>query len=119
MNPLEGKASMKNLLKMEPKPDTFESCDEEKPQKYIFERKGHATTDLSSRSLKALKIERLLNLQNKPNNAPIQLLEVGCGSGGISDYFATHPSLQCEVHAVDVNDNRKVSSPSGRIVDTT
>lgn len=74
------------------------------------ERKAHVVVDMPSRKLKAFKIERLLNLQNKPNSAPLQMLEVGCGSGGISDYFATHPSLKCEVHAVDVNDNRKISA---------
>jgi SAM-dependent methyltransferase len=36
------------------------------------------------------------------------MLEIGTGSGGISHYFATHPDLEIEVHAVDVVDNRLV-----------
>jgi len=101
---------MRNSSKSKSRPNNeygFQSNQEIKPD---IERKAHVVIDMPSRKLKALKIERLLKLQNKPNNAPLQILEVGCGSGGISDYFATHPSLQCEVHAVDVNDNRKVSS---------
>jgi SAM-dependent methyltransferase len=69
-------------------------------------RKPHAVLDLPSRQLKALKIERILDLE--PRSGPIALLEIGCGSGGISHYFATHESLRCEVHAVDVADNRLV-----------
>ncbi|HOB02274.1 MAG TPA: class I SAM-dependent methyltransferase [Casimicrobium huifangae] len=69
-------------------------------------RQAHAVTDLPSRQHKALKIERLLGLQ--PGNAPLELLEIGCGSGGISHYFATHPTLPCRVTAVDVHDNRQV-----------
>ena len=57
-------------------------------------------------SLKALKIERLLGLDQ--GTAPICMLEVGCGSGGISHYFGTHPSVRFEVHAVDVTDSRLV-----------
>ena len=71
-----------------------------------FERQPHAVTDLASRRFKALKIERLLGLQQLPQ--PIRLLEIGCGSGGIAHYFATHSSLQCSVTAVDVHDNRQV-----------
>lgn len=71
-----------------------------------FERQPHAVTDLASRRFKALKIERLLGLQQL--SQPIRLLEIGCGSGGIAHYFATHPSLQCSVTAVDVHDNRQV-----------
>ena len=69
-------------------------------------RQPHAVTDLASRRLKALKIERLLGLQHFPQ--PTRLLEIGCGSGGIAHYFATHPNLQCEVTAVDLHDNRQV-----------
>ncbi len=69
-------------------------------------RLAHAVTNLASRHPKALKIERLLGLT--PAHGPIELLEIGCGSGGIAHYFATHPSLQCQVHAVDVHDNRQV-----------
>ena len=70
------------------------------------QRQPHAITDLASRRLKALKIERLLGLDPLPG--PIRLLEIGTGSGGIAHYFATHPTLQCSVSAVDVRDNRQV-----------
>jgi ubiquinone/menaquinone biosynthesis C-methylase UbiE len=56
--------------------------------------------------LKALKIERLLRLdQLEPG---FRMLEIGCGSGGISHYFATHPQIRCSVDAVDLVDNRGV-----------
>lgn len=71
-----------------------------------MERQPHATTELASRRLKALRIERLLGLQ--PVTGPLRLLEIGCGSGGISHYFATHPTLNGQVVAVDVHDNRRV-----------
>ena len=71
-----------------------------------FVRQPHVVTDLASRRFKALKIERLLGLRQLPQ--PIRLLEIGCGSGGIAHYFATHPSLLCTVTAVDVHDNRQV-----------
>jgi ubiquinone/menaquinone biosynthesis C-methylase UbiE len=71
-----------------------------------FERQPHVAIDLASRRLKALKIERLLGLQRFPQ--PIRVLEIGCGSGGIAHYFATHSSLQCSVTAVDVHDNRQI-----------
>src|ERR1700712_877569 len=70
-------------------------------------RKPHATLDLESRHAKGLKIERLLNLKDRLRR--IRLLEIGAGSGGISHYFATHPSLNIEVDAVDVVDNRVVA----------
>ncbi len=69
-------------------------------------RQAHAVLDMPSRRLKALKIERLLGLDQ--STAPICMLEVGCGSGGISHYFGTHPSARFEVHAVDVTDSRLV-----------
>lgn len=70
------------------------------------ERKAHAATDAASRRPKALKIERLLGLRG--DRGPIRLLEIGCGSGFIAHYFATHPTLPCTVSAVDVHDNRQV-----------
>lgn len=73
------------------------------------ERKAHAVTDLTSRIPKAKKIELLLDLQKVNLNRPIRLLEIGCGSGGIANYFATAPHLQCQVTAVDVLDNRQVT----------
>lgn len=54
-----------------------------------------------------MKIERLLDLANRPQ--PISMLEVGTGSGGIAHYFGTHPQLRCEVDAVDVHDSRLVT----------
>jgi SAM-dependent methyltransferase len=71
-----------------------------------FERKPHAVLDIASRRAKGLKIERLLNLGNRADH--IRMLEIGTGSGGISYYFAKHPSLDVEVDAVDVVDNRKI-----------
>lgn len=53
-----------------------------------------------------MKIERLLDLTSRPQ--PMRMLEIGTGSGGIAHYFATHPTLRCEVTAVDVVDNRVV-----------
>lgn len=70
------------------------------------DRQPHAVLDLPSRRWKGLKIERLLDLEKRPR--PIRMLEIGTGSGGIAHYFATHPRLECEVHAVDVVDNRQV-----------
>lgn len=69
-------------------------------------RQPHAVLDLASRRLKGLKIERLLGLPHL--SRPIRLLEVGTGSGGIAHYFGTHPTLQCEVDAVDVHDSRLI-----------
>lgn len=69
-------------------------------------RQPHAALDLASRHAKALKIERLLGMSAM--SQPLRLLEIGTGSGGIAHYFATHPQLRCEVHAVDVVDNRQV-----------
>lgn len=71
-----------------------------------LQRQPHAVLDLPSRDRKALKIERLLGLASRPQ--PIHMLEVGTGSGGIAHYFATHPSLRCEVTAVDVIDSRLI-----------
>lgn len=69
-------------------------------------RQPHAYLNLPSRRLKALKIEQLLGLENRKQ--PIQLLEVGTGSGGIAHYFGTHALLRCDVDAVDVHDSRAV-----------
>jgi len=69
-------------------------------------RQPHASLDLLSRTKKAKKIERLLDL--KPLGRPIRILEIGAGSCAIAHYFATHPELNCEVVAVDVEDQRVV-----------
>ncbi|MBI5938600.1 MAG: methyltransferase domain-containing protein [Betaproteobacteria bacterium] len=66
----------------------------------------HAVLDLPSRFGKALKIERLLGLSTR--HQPLRLLEIGTGSGGIAHYFATHHSLNCDVTAVDVIDQRQI-----------
>lgn len=70
-------------------------------------RRPHAVLDMPSRQRKAEKIECLLHLE--PRNRPYRLLEVGCGSGGISHFFATRSRLRFEVHAIDVHDNRQVT----------
>jgi len=71
------------------------------------ERHGHVVSDLASRRQKGLKIERLLGLG--PSARRRRLLEIGCGSGGISHYFATNAELDIEVDAVDVTDSRGVT----------
>lgn len=71
------------------------------------ERKPHAVLNLATRRHKALKIERLLGLV--PDGRTLRMLEIGTGSGGIAHYFATHPTLRCEVEAVDVHDSRRVT----------
>ena len=71
------------------------------------EREPHADLDIHSRRAKAIKIERLLNLESAPR--PIRLLEIGTGSGVIAHHFATHPGLGCEVSAVDLIDQRVLS----------
>jgi len=70
-------------------------------------RQPHAVLDLASRKLKAIKIERLLNLTAL--RRPMRMLEVGTGSGGIAHYFGTHAELHVDVDAVDVVDNRLVT----------
>lgn len=68
-------------------------------------RQGHAVLDLGSRAAKAKKIEVLLGLAP---GSRLRLLEVGTGSGGIAHYFGTHPVLDIEVEAVDVQDARQI-----------
>lgn len=68
------------------------------------ERQAHAVLDIPSRRFKAIKIERLLDLDSR--TGPLRLLEIGTGSGGIAHYFGTHPSGRFTVVAVDVVDNR-------------
>lgn len=69
-------------------------------------RQPHAVLDLPSRARKAEKIARLLALSSRKQ--PLQLLEIGTGSGGIAHWFAHHPELRCDVAAVDVCDKRQL-----------
>lgn len=71
-----------------------------------LKRQPHAVLDLASRQWKAEKIERLLCLDSR--SGPLRLLEVGTGSGGIANYFGSHPSGRFLVDAVDVVDSRLV-----------
>ena len=82
-------------------------------------RQPHAVLDLDSRRLKAIKIERLLDLSSRAQ--PMRMLEIGTGSGGIAHYFGTHPSLRIEVDAVDIVDNRGIDGGYRfhLVVDTT
>lgn len=73
----------------------------------VHARRAHAVLNLGSRNQKALKIERLLDLEHRAQ--PIAMLEIGTGSGGIAHYFGTHPSLRCNVSAADVRDNRQIT----------
>jgi SAM-dependent methyltransferase len=66
---------------------------------------GHPALDLKSRLLKAQKIERLLEIDRV--GSPLDILEIGCGSGGIAHYLGTRPA-QHQVKAVDVFDSRVV-----------
>lgn len=67
-------------------------------------KQGHATLDLPSRDFKAMKIARLLGLD--PAGPRKRLLEIGCGSGGISYWFGNAGSMGWDVDAVDVEDVR-------------
>ena len=67
-------------------------------------RAPHAVLDMASRRHKALKIYRLLGLDARPG--ALRLLEIGCGGGGISHWFATGAEGRIEVDAVDVVDLR-------------
>ncbi|KFL35899.1 hypothetical protein N788_06395 [Arenimonas donghaensis DSM 18148 = HO3-R19] len=67
-------------------------------------RSGHAATGMASRKRKAIKIARLLGLE--PGAAPRRLLEVGTGAGGIAHYFGAAGTMNWDVDAVDVSDNR-------------
>lgn len=72
---------------------------------HTIDRTSHAPLDLASRRLKASKVERLLGLDGEKRS--LRILEVGCGSGGISHYFASPPRRH-RVDAVDVVDVRVV-----------
>ena len=71
-----------------------------------YQRKPHAVLELASRRLKAVKIERLLKLNER--QAPIRMLEIGTGSGGIAHYFSSNSERNYEVTSVDVIDQRAI-----------
>lgn len=87
------------------KPPLFEKLPEA-PTGCPMKRRPHAVLDVHSRRWKAIKIDRLLGLCERPK--PLKLLEIGTGSGIIAHYFATHPKLPCIVTAVDIVDQRVV-----------
>lgn len=81
-------------------------------------RQGHAVLDLPSRNFKAMKIARLLGVT--PDGSSKRMLEVGCGSGGISHWFGAAGAMGWEVEAVDVEDVRLAKEGFGfRIVEGT
>ncbi|MEX0864434.1 MAG: methyltransferase domain-containing protein [Acidimicrobiia bacterium] len=67
----------------------------------------HASLDLESRRLKAMKIERML--QPRIDDGPVRVLEIGTGSGGIAHYLAAEHPGSLTVTAVDVRDQRMVA----------
>lgn len=69
-------------------------------------RQGHAVLDLPSRNDKARKIASLLGVA--PDGPKKRMLEVGCGSGGISHWFGEAGVMGWSVDAVDVEDVRLV-----------
>lgn len=69
-------------------------------------RKPHASLDVPHRLQKGRKIERLLAFG--ADRKQYRLLEIGCGSGGISHYFAMHADRQFDVDSVDVRDGRLI-----------
>jgi ubiquinone/menaquinone biosynthesis C-methylase UbiE len=69
-------------------------------------RLPHASLDADSRWRKATKIARLLQIDR--TSGPLRVLEIGCGSGVIASYFAALETPSCEVHAIDVTDQRIV-----------
>ena len=81
-------------------------------------RQGHAVLDLPSRNFKAMKIARLLGVT--PDGPRKRMLEVGCGSGGISHWFGACGLMDWKVEAVDVEDVRLATEGFGfRIVSGT
>ncbi len=74
-------------------------------------RSGHAAMGMASRKRKAIKIARVLGIE--PGAAPRRLLEVGTGAGGIAHYFGTAGTMNWDVEAVDVRDNRVCSDGYG------
>jgi len=77
----------------------------------VPERQGHAVLDLPSRSLKAMKIASLIGVE--PGGSARRMLEIGCGSGGISHWFGAAGPMGWNVEAVDVEDVRLVRDGFG------
>jgi SAM-dependent methyltransferase len=70
----------------------------------LHARLPHAVLDMRSRISKAVKIERLLKLNERQGR--LRMLEIGTGSGGIAEYFGTHESERFFMHSIDVVDIR-------------
>jgi SAM-dependent methyltransferase len=70
-------------------------------------RRPHAALKPGGRRPKAEKILALLRLGELPRR-PLKVLEIGAGSGVIAAHVASTPDLACEVHAVDLLDQRTV-----------
>ena len=73
---------------------------------------SHAALDAASRLRKAVKIERLVRECGRLSISG-HMLEVGAGSGFISEYFGTRYKDVLRVDAVDVTDQRVVSEGFG------
>lgn len=69
-----------------------------------MDRQAHVILDAESRGQKAAKIISLVGPERI--RAARRILEIGCGSGIISSELARAGAGRCEVHAVDVADNR-------------
>src|SRR5450432_1725879 len=74
----------------------------------VMLRQPHAMLDPEERRSKAEKIRHLLALSDLRDRS-LRILEIGTGSGAIAHYFATCSGLDCDVEAVDVIDQRRVT----------
>lgn len=72
-----------------------------------MDRQSHAALEPKHRELKAVKIERLLDLPTDWPR-PLRLLDVGAGSGVIARHFASSGEDEYIVDAVDLRDSRVV-----------
>lgn len=68
----------------------------------------HASFDIDSRKRKATKLLRVLGL-DADTGVVLDVLEIGCGSGGISHHLGLLPGPRFRVDAVDVEDLRVVT----------
>lgn len=69
-----------------------------------MDRQAHVILDAASRGQKAAKILSLLGHERV--RSARRILEIGCGSGIIASELARASGGRCEVHGVDVADNR-------------